>query len=155
MAKQAGDIFIEGTIDDLSFYKMDGKYYVRMKSSLTGKKFWKHKAFEGSRKSAELLGRASKIASSFYRSYPKEKKHKGLFNEIVGKAKLWFKDGKDEEEVMLLLQGFYPVMTISSKRKKKISAKKSIVSRWQHKGLFVIPHYEYKKKKPFLFFMKE
>jgi hypothetical protein len=44
MAKQAGDIFITGTIDDLCFYKMDGAYYVRLKSSLTGKKFWKNKA---------------------------------------------------------------------------------------------------------------
>jgi hypothetical protein len=31
MAKQIGDIIITGTIDDISFYKMEGKGYARRK----------------------------------------------------------------------------------------------------------------------------
>jgi hypothetical protein len=154
MAKQAGDFFIEGTMDDLTYYKIDGKYYVRMKSSLTGKKFWKNKAFEGSRKSAMLLGKASGIASLFYRSYPKKKKYKGLFNTMVGKVKLWLRDGKSEEEMMFLLQAFYAVTTVKPQRKKCAIAKKQIVSKLRHQDLFVIPAYDYKKKKPH-FFLKE
>lgn len=142
MAKQAGDYFIEGTIDDLTFYKMEGKYYVRMKSSLTGKKFWKHKAFEGSRKSAVLLGKASGIASLFYRGYPKEKKYKGLFNAIVGKAKLWLKDGKCEEEIMLLLQQHYPTRKKENKNKNEIKSSNRIIPLWMHDDLFVIPYYK-------------
>jgi hypothetical protein len=32
MAKQAGDVFIEGSFDNLSFYKMGKVYYMRKKS---------------------------------------------------------------------------------------------------------------------------
>ena len=60
MAKQVGIIKITGTIDDITFYEMGGEFYARMKSSLTGKRFWKDKAFEGSRRSAKALGVASK-----------------------------------------------------------------------------------------------
>lgn len=38
MARQIGDIIITGTIDDITFYEMDGKGYARHKSSLTGKR---------------------------------------------------------------------------------------------------------------------
>jgi hypothetical protein len=74
MAKQAGDFFIEGTIDDLTFYKMDGGYYVRMKSSLTGKKFWRGKAFERSRESCRRFSEGNKLASKLYRMVEEEKK---------------------------------------------------------------------------------
>jgi hypothetical protein len=37
MAKQIGDIKITGTYDNVTYYKMDGEYYARSKSSLTGK----------------------------------------------------------------------------------------------------------------------
>jgi len=36
MAKQAGDVFIEGSFDNLSFYKMGKVYYMRKKSPLMG-----------------------------------------------------------------------------------------------------------------------
>jgi hypothetical protein len=35
MAKQKGNIRIKGTIDDLTFYKLHGKDFVKSKSSLT------------------------------------------------------------------------------------------------------------------------
>ena len=96
MARLIGDIKFTGTIENLCFYKMYGEYYVRTKSSLDGKRFWKDEAFEGSRKSCSLLARASRIASSFYKSYPKEYRTKGLFNQMTGKVKLWLKEGKKE-----------------------------------------------------------
>ena len=139
MAKQAGDIFIEGTIDDLTYYKMYGKYYVRMKSSLTGKRFRKDKAFEGSRKSALLLGRASKIASLFYRNYPKEKKARGLFNEMTGRVRQWLKEDKGKEDVLLLLLHNYTDQTKEpvSYQNKRI-CKKRVVPRWRNDRLIVI-----------------
>ncbi len=39
MARQTSDIIITGTYDNLVFYRMEGKGYIRMKSSLTGKQF--------------------------------------------------------------------------------------------------------------------
>jgi len=72
MAKQAGSVFIEGCFDDLTFYKMDGKYYVRMKSSLSSRKFWKNKAFERSRQSCKRFAEGNKLASKLYRMLEEE-----------------------------------------------------------------------------------
>lgn len=44
MAKQIGPVFITGTIGDICFYKMDGQYYARMKSSLSSKRVKRIKA---------------------------------------------------------------------------------------------------------------
>jgi hypothetical protein len=103
MAKQAGDIFIEGTIDDLTFYKMCGKYYVRMKTSLTGKRFWKDKAFEGSRKSCSRFGEGNKLASAVFRLVEKEKSTNGLFPFLRTRAIALLKEEKPSEVVVCLL----------------------------------------------------
>jgi hypothetical protein len=132
MARQAGDIFIEGTIDDLTFYKMEGVYLVREKSSLTAKRFWTDRAFEGSRKSCSELARASKIASHFYSSYPKENKRKGLFNEMTGKVKLWLKDSKGEKEILRLLVEKY---LKEDKSKSKTIADKTSILQCKKSGL--------------------
>lgn len=95
MAKQTGEIKIIGTIDDLVFYRMGEDYFVRTKSSLEGKRFWKDKVFAGSRRSAGLLGTASAVASQLYRLVPKESKSRELFREITGKVKLKLAGGAD------------------------------------------------------------
>ena len=100
MAKQSGIIKIAGTIDDITFYQMGGIYYARMKSSLTGKRFWKDKAFEGSRKSANALGQASPMASRLYRTIPKEDKSRSLFCKITGEVKLLIIAGHTEQEII-------------------------------------------------------
>jgi hypothetical protein len=110
MARLTGDFKFTGTIDSLCFYKMYGDHFVRTKSSLTGKRFWKDTAFEGSRRSCNLLAKASALTSLFYKTYPVEKRRKGLFNEMTGKVKLWLKEGKTEEEARLLLKKNYPVL---------------------------------------------
>ncbi len=38
MAKQRGNITYTGTVGDTCFYKRGGEYYLRVKSSLTGKR---------------------------------------------------------------------------------------------------------------------
>ena len=110
MAKQAGPFFIEGTLDDLTFYKMEGKYYVRMKSSVTGKKFWKHKAFERSRESCERFSEGNRLASRLYRRIEKEKRKYKLFCFLKKKAIQLLKEGKSltkaEEILMDDLSGF-------------------------------------------------
>jgi hypothetical protein len=110
MARLIGAIKFTGSVDNLCFYKMYGDYFVRTKSSLTGKRFWKDTAFEGSRRSCGLLAKASALTSPYYRNYPKEKRRKGLFNEMTGKVKLWLKEGNAEEEVRLLLEKNYPAL---------------------------------------------
>jgi hypothetical protein len=86
MAKQCGPIFLECTWDDLTFYKMDGLYYVRKKSRLTREKVLKHRAFAKTRFYADRLVVASKIASSIYSDLPMDWRQFWMFREFTGEA---------------------------------------------------------------------
>jgi hypothetical protein len=86
MAKQLGPIFLECTWDDLTFYKMDGKYYARKKSRLTREKVLKHKAFAKTRFYAGRLVTASKIASSIYSDLPLNWRQFWMFRSFTGEA---------------------------------------------------------------------
>ena len=78
MAKQA-ETEIIGTYHNITFYKMNGKYYARRKSCLTGKRFFKDKAFEGSRRSSWRLAAGSKIAADVYGMIAAEERSYGLY----------------------------------------------------------------------------
>jgi hypothetical protein len=104
MAKQAGDFFIEGTIDELTYYKMYGRYYVRRKSSLTKKKFHKSKSFERSRESCQRFSEGNRLASRLYRRIKKEKREYSLFCFLKKRAILLLKEGKslqDAEQILI------------------------------------------------------
>ena len=100
MARQLGPIYIKGTLDDLTFYQMDGEHYVRMKSRLTKKKVLTCPRFALTRMHASQLAEASRIASIIYRQLPKEERNIKLFRSIVGKAKVLLWTGKNKEEVI-------------------------------------------------------
>ncbi len=112
MARQSGNICITGTIDQLCFYQMDGKFYVRLKSSLTGKRVKKDPAFKATMYYAGLMGQASKLASQVYQSLPEAVKEKGLYRQFTGKAMQWLKEGKDPDQVKVLLQKRFAQKTI-------------------------------------------
>lgn len=138
MAKQTGDTKLTGTFAGLVCYKMYGAYYVRTKSSLTGKRFWKDIAFEGSRKSCSLLAKASAIASHYYKNYPEERRRKGLFNEMTGRIKLWLKEGKTEGETVSLLQQHYPVKQEQNTKEKRPLKKAKKATAKKKQKLFVV-----------------
>ncbi|HEV7333266.1 MAG TPA: hypothetical protein VGN63_19685 [Flavisolibacter sp.] len=96
MARQTGPVKITGTIDDICFYKMEGDYFARRKSSLSGKRFWKDRVFAGSRRSSGLLGAASPLASRLYRQLPKEKKGRPQFQQLVGSIRAFLQKGCTE-----------------------------------------------------------
>src|SRR5690242_7013680 len=124
MAKQAGDFFIEGTFDDLTFYKMCGAYYVRMKTSLTGKRFWNDKAFEGSRKSCSRFGEGNKLASVVFKMVKEEKRTKRLFPFLRTRAIALLKEGKDAKEVMWLLVDYlvdFGFIEMEERQKEQVS----------------------------------
>ena len=104
MAKQAGDIIIIGTIDDITFYVMEGKGYARKKSRLTGKRVKKDPKFKRTMQSAHRLGRGSQLASKVYRSLPKTEQVYTLYKELKRIAVLALKEGKGETDVMLMLE---------------------------------------------------
>ena len=104
MAKQTGAIIIEGTIDDITFYKMDGKGYVRSKSRLRGERVKRDPRFRRTMQSANRFGKGNQLASTVYRSLPREQQVYALFKELKRIAILAIKEGNSESEVLMLLQ---------------------------------------------------
>ena len=137
---------------------MYGDYFVRTKSSLTGKRFWKDRAFEGARKSCSLLSRASSL---FYKTYPKEKKTRRLFNEMTGRVKLCLKEGKGEQQALLLLEQYYPVKSkeVREVKKKKVNTTRAIVKKKEKLFSVLsykdIPLFQRKNKEKKLYPLKE
>jgi len=119
MAKQRGDFFIEGTINDLTFYKIEGSYYVRMKSSLSRERFWKDRAFEGSRRSCSRFGEGNQLASRVYKMAEQEKKSYSLFCFLKRRAILLLKEGKNLEQISQLLVESLTSFGFISKRAKE------------------------------------
>ncbi len=111
MAKQM-EGFIEGTIDDITFYKMGDEYYARMKSSLTRKRFFRDKAFEGSRRSFQRFGRGNQLASVVYNEIEKEKREYALFCRMRSVAIRMIKEGSNENEVMDGLREMKPIVRV-------------------------------------------
>lgn len=135
MAKQV-EGFLVGTYDDITFYKMEGQYYARMKSSLTGKQFWKHKAFEGSRRSCNRFGRGNQLASLVYNEIPESRREYALYCKMKGVAIRMIKERKDEHEVMEALRRMKPVVRRKIvRRKNKISQlANSTIRQWGEGG---------------------
>ena len=106
MARQCGTYKITGTIDNLCFYRMEGKYYVRRKSSLSGKRVKRDAAFSQTMFYAGLLGKASKIASAFYKTIPKDDKVKGLYKQLTGIVMQLLKEGRNEKAIIGYLEYF-------------------------------------------------
>jgi hypothetical protein len=88
MAKQIGLLKITGTIDGICFYRLNGVYYAREKSSLSGERVKSDPAFAETMRHAKQMGSASKIASSIYRqTVPQDERCREKFREVVGMVK--------------------------------------------------------------------
>lgn len=100
MARQTGTIKITGTIDGITFYRMNDAYYARTKSSLSRKKVKTHPHFARTRQYAQWLGEASKMASVVYRSLPATERNYELYRELKTIAYSLLKCGTGGDEVM-------------------------------------------------------
>ncbi len=107
MARQVGEIKITGTIGNICFYEMEGKFYARLKSSLTGKRVKKDPRFRLTMVYADLLAQASKLASCCYRSLPKEERVHAMYRALTGMAMQMLKAGMAAEEIAMHLEGVY------------------------------------------------
>ncbi|MGG9963196.1 hypothetical protein [Ferruginibacter sp. SUN106] len=104
MAKQKGPLYLQGTIDDLTFYKMHGTHLVRKKTSLNKERVSTDPAFANSRKSSSVFAVAAAIASQVYRSLPKAKRKKGLTGRLTGKANTLLHQGKNNDAIIAELK---------------------------------------------------
>ncbi|NII24017.1 hypothetical protein HB364_02920 [Pseudoflavitalea sp. X16] len=109
MAKQiAGLCFLEGTFDDLTFYKMDGQYYARAKSSLSSKRVKTAPEFRRTMRSAGRLARASKIGAHIYKALPPGWRQFWMYRSFTGEAFTLLKENAyTDEEVKQLLWKCY------------------------------------------------
>jgi hypothetical protein len=81
-----------GTKHGVTVYQLpDEKWYVRMKSSITGERIKKDPVYKAFRKSSSRLKEASPIASFVYNQL-RVKKYP-LYRQMTGKAILWLKEG--------------------------------------------------------------
>jgi len=104
MSKQRGPVYFTGTVDGICYYKMNGKYYARRKSTLSRKRVRRDPAFARTRRNAELLGQASRVAAGVYRLLPRAQKKLDLYRAMTGQAMEMFKKGADEAEVKARLE---------------------------------------------------
>jgi hypothetical protein len=103
MSKGATGITATGTIGNVTFFRMDGKQYMRGKSSLTRKRVLNAPEFESTRKHASHFGRASALASEIYQLLPQTAQGRPIFRTIAGEAASLLYTGKEEQEVKDIL----------------------------------------------------
>jgi hypothetical protein len=120
---------------------MEGKYYVRKKSSLTGKRVKKDKKFRLTMIYAGILAQAAKIASSVYRQIPKEERKHPYFRTLTGMAQKLIRKGVSAEEVyeQLYNQTFppKPELTIIEQPKSQSNFAEEVL-----KHIFSVPEKE-------------
>lgn len=143
MAEVFAPFIVNRTIRNLTFYVMEGRNFVRKKSSLTRRKVLHSPRFERTRHYASLMGHASRIGSWVYNSLPDFWRQSWMYRSFTGEAFTMLKKGMEEREIKELLYNRYvrevvekqvkekpsiPELTIS-----KRSYKKQNINYWQNK----------------------
>lgn len=103
MAKQIGPFFVCGSYGNACFYQCNGQYYMRSKSSLSGKRVKRDTKFAITMQYAKWMGEASKIASGVYRKLYAGNKSRKIYQLLTGKALKLLKEGKNKNEIVELL----------------------------------------------------
>ena len=80
-------------------YIMNGKGYIRSKSSLTAERVKTSPEFKKTMQLARKLGEASTLASELYKTIMPEVKSRRLYQLITGQVITGFKKGNTEAEV--------------------------------------------------------
>jgi hypothetical protein len=95
MGKQAGPDYITGTVGDRTYYRLNGQYLVRAKSTLSRKRVKRSPAFRRTMEYAGWLAAASKLAAEVYRMMPKEERKVQEYREMTGRAMDLIRQGMD------------------------------------------------------------
>lgn len=113
MAEAFAPFIINRTIGNLTFYVMEGRNFVRKKSSLTRRKVLYSPNFQRTRQLAGLMGQASKIGSFIYNSLPGYWRQSWMYRSFTGEAFTMLKKGKEEREIRQFLWDRYVQDVIS------------------------------------------
>jgi hypothetical protein len=94
---------------------MNGKKYVRKKSSLTRRKVLYAPCFKNTRHYAGLMARASKIGSQVYKALPEFWRQFWMYQSFTGEALTLLRKGKKEQEIVHHLYEVY-VQEVAAKQ---------------------------------------
>lgn len=116
MGKQIGPHYITGTVGDRTYYKLNGQYLVRAKSTLSRNRVKRSPAFKRTMAYAGLLGQASKLAVVVYRMIPRKKQRVHVYRKMTGVAMGMLKTGMDDELVKeRLIQAYVQQFLVKQK----------------------------------------
>src|SRR3954468_13187700 len=104
-----------GTMHNLTFYNMEGRNFVRKKSSLTRRKVLYAPCFKNTRHYAGLMAKASKIGSLVYKELPPYWRQGWMYRAFTGEALTMLKKRRNEEEIQQVLRERY-VLTVVNKQ---------------------------------------
>lgn len=88
-----------GTVGNITIFRLYGRYYVRTRSSLTGRRVKRDPAFRVTMQHAALLAKASRIAAQVYALVPPTRKKHPLYRKLTGEAMTWLKHGWEEKDI--------------------------------------------------------
>lgn len=120
MAENVGPFKLERTIGKLTFYMMEGRNFVRKKSSLTRRKVLYSPQFENTRHNAWVLAKASKIGSLVYNTLPEYWRQGWMYRSFTGEAYTMLKKSKKEAEVHQVLLQLYVEPVINKQPEKDL-----------------------------------
>jgi hypothetical protein len=122
MAEVFAPFIIDRTIHDLTFYCMEGRNFVRKKSSLTRRKVLYSPQFKNTRHFAGLMAKASKIGSLVFNALPAYWRQGWMYRSFTGEAFRMLKAGKKAPEIQQVLWERYVKEVVSRQPKEAIIA---------------------------------
>jgi len=106
MPRQVSVAKRERTVNILTFYKLRDKYYVRMRSRLSGERVKHSPEFKNTMTHAHRMGIASRLASVVYSQLPPSWKLHDLYRKLTGHAINLLKEGIDPNCILKKLNEF-------------------------------------------------
>ena len=145
MAEVFAPFPIQRTMCNLTFYMIEGRNFVRKKSSLTRRKVLCSPQFKNTRHHASIMAKASKIGSLVYNTLPAYWRQGWMYRSFTGEAYTMLKARKKEEEIQQLLMQRYvePIVNkqpeianfILLNKEPKRAYRKSDTGYWKRKTL--------------------
>src|SRR6266545_8401965 len=121
MAEVFAPFIVKRTMCNLTFYVMEGRNFVRKKSSLTRRKVLYAPCFKHTRHYAGLMGQASKIGSLVYNALPVYWRQSWMYRSFTGEAFTLLKKGKKQQEIHEELLQRYVAIVVSKQQEAAIN----------------------------------
>ncbi len=113
MAEVFAPFPIQRTMCNLTFYMMEGRNFVRKKSSLTRRKVLYSPQFARTRHNASLMAKAAKIGSIVYNALPEYWRQGWMYRSFTGEARKMLGKGVSDDEIKQVLYQRYVEAVVS------------------------------------------